>query len=330
MKKTTVLLLSLALVLLASVVSAFGQDRQPTFDRQMTPQSAMAITPQGPVSNNFTFLTSEFSFDKLVKGAPYSAEAVTETTQTLGDGNRIVNTSSSAVYRDGEGRTRRESTLKAIGPFASSGEPMKTISIYDPVAGVAYILNPVSREAQKTQAMHMEPTPMSGARSRIVAPANGDSPKLATAASKDAQNFSFMRSSSGEMQIGGAVSTSGGEMKLRMSKPDPANVKREDLGTQTVEGVSATGNRTTITIPAGQIGNERAIEIIEESWFSPDLQTIVMTRHSDPRSGEVVFRLANINRIEPDHSLFEVPSDYTIREAQPMRFKFDVPAKPEM
>jgi hypothetical protein len=51
----------------------------------------------------------------VVKGAPYSAESVTETIQTLGDGNRIVNRFTSTVYRDGEGRTRREQSLKGLG-----------------------------------------------------------------------------------------------------------------------------------------------------------------------------------------------------------------------
>ena len=99
------------------------------------------------------------------------------------------------------------------------------------------------------------------------------------------------------------------------------NVNREDLGTQTIEGVSANGTRTTFTIPVGQIGNERPIEIVDERWFSKDLQMVVMTRHSDPRSGETVYRLTNINRTEPDHSLFEVPGDYQMKETTmlPMR-----------
>jgi len=99
------------------------------------------------------------------------------------------------------------------------------------------------------------------------------------------------------------------------------NVKKEDLGAQTIEGVAATGTRMTITIPAGKIGNEGPIAIVDERWFSKDLQMVVMTKHSDPRSGETVYRLTNINRTEPDHSLFEVPGDYQIREltTAPMR-----------
>jgi hypothetical protein len=91
-------------------------------------------------------------------------------------------------------------------------------------------------------------------------------------------------------------------------------VKQEDLGTRTVEGVQAQGTRSTRTIAAGEIGNARPIEIVDERWYSPDLQLTVMTRHSDPREGETVFRLTNIQRIEQVRSLFEVPSGYTVND----------------
>ncbi len=81
-----------------------------------------------------------------------------------------------------------------------------------------------------------------------------------------------------------------------------------------VEGVEAEGKRITHTIPAGEIGNDRPIEIVSESWYSSELQVLVMTRHSDPRRGETTYRLTNINRAEPDRSLFEVPADYTVRD----------------
>lgn len=85
------------------------------------------------------------------------------------------------------------------------------------------------------------------------------------------------------------------------------------LGTQMVNGVSAQGTRTTRTIPAGAIGNERPIVITVERWYSPDLQTNVLIKRSDPRTGENVFQLTNIVRSEPDASLFQVPADYTMK-----------------
>jgi hypothetical protein len=93
------------------------------------------------------------------------------------------------------------------------------------------------------------------------------------------------------------------------------NIKTESLGKQTIEGVVAEGTRTTMTIPAGQVGNDLPIQIVTERWYSPDLQTVVLSKRSDPRSGETVTRLANINRSEPSASLFEVPPDYKVTAA---------------
>ncbi len=90
---------------------------------------------------------------------------------------------------------------------------------------------------------------------------------------------------------------------------------REELGQQTIEGVTATGTRTTTEIPAGAIGNEQPIKIVSEQWFSPDLQVLVLTKHTDPRVGETVYRLVGIVRAEPSRSLFELPPDYTLKES---------------
>src|SRR2546429_2684156 len=118
--------------------------------RVNTLSGQMEKVPLLPGANTFSFVNSEFVFDgKPIKGAPYSAEAVTETTQVLGDGNRIVNRSTATLYRDSEGRTRREQTLKSIGGVTSGALPLQTIMISDPVAGVSYSLDPGSRTAQK-------------------------------------------------------------------------------------------------------------------------------------------------------------------------------------
>ena len=100
---------------------------------------------------------------------------------------------------------------------------------------------------------------------------------------------------------------------------DP-NVKTEDLGIQTVNGVSAHGTRTTRTTPVGAIGNAQPIQTVREVWTSTDLKTDVMVKISDPRSGTTVTQLQNINRSEPDPSLFQTPSGYTVQHgpARPM------------
>jgi hypothetical protein len=89
--------------------------------------------------------------------------------------------------------------------------------------------------------------------------------------------------------------------------PSSAQVKTESLGTKTIEGVEAQGTRSTVTIPVGQIGNDQPVEIISERWYSPDLQVVVFSKHSDPRIGEHVYRLNNISRNEPAKTLFDVP-----------------------
>jgi hypothetical protein len=91
----------------------------------------------------------------------------------------------------------------------------------------------------------------------------------------------------------------------------------ESLGSQTMEGVAVTGVRTTRTVPAGQIGNDRPISIVTEVWTSTDLKTIVSSKRNDPRMGEQTFRLTNIVRAEPDSSLFAVPSDFKIIDGGP-------------
>src|SRR5207245_7581022 len=124
--------------LLASAVCISSQ--QPSGDLVIQRQPFMhepGSTPrtQPPGDDTFYFISNEMSFDgKLVKGAPFSAEAVTESTQMLADGNRIVNKSTALIYRDSEGRTRREQSLKAIGLFTTVGDPPQMIFINDPVA----------------------------------------------------------------------------------------------------------------------------------------------------------------------------------------------------
>src|SRR5258708_5701774 len=114
---------------------------------------AGAMVPGSMSGATFEYVGTEMDFGgKPVKGAPYAAEGITETTQTLADGNRIVHKSSTLYYRDTEGRSRTEQTLGLIGPWASTANPPKTIFINAPVAGVNYVLNPHEQSADKLPA----------------------------------------------------------------------------------------------------------------------------------------------------------------------------------
>jgi hypothetical protein len=324
--------MGLGLLLLMSALGASAAAQQPTPPDRTEPKSEQDVIivrrPEGAVpaqplppavigidaptvepfgGHTFTFVSSEMSFDgKVVKGAPYSAEAVTEVTQTLSDGNRIVRKSNALIYRDGEGRTRREHTLGSIGPFATEGEPPQTIFINDPVAGVNYILDPRTRTARKLPLPRIENLP-AGARPEVRVEERVVHERTGPAAAPGARVMIF------ENKIGAEPGPH------RTAAQDGPKPRKESLGKQTIDGVEAEGTRTTVTIPAGHIGNERPIQITSERWYSPELQTVVMTRSSDPFVGDTVYRLTNINRNEPARSLFEIPADYKIKEvtAQP-------------
>jgi hypothetical protein len=102
-----------------------------------------------------------------------------------------------------------------------------------------------------------------------------------------------------------------GNRRERFGDQAPAPV-RESLGTRTIDGIDAEGTRTTMTIPAGQIGNELPIRTAMERWYAPSVQAVIESKFSDPRFGERTFRLTSIHREEPPADLFQVPSDYTL------------------
>ena len=96
---------------------------------------------------------------------------------------------------------------------------------------------------------------------------------------------------------------------------DSANVVTSDLGTQTIAGVNAQGKSVTHTVRAGAMGNAQPIISTNETWYSPDLQVIVLAKRKDPRMGQSTYSLTNIQRAEPAAALFQVPSDYTVQDA---------------
>ncbi len=333
-EKQKVMIVTFLLTMLACAASVFAQDRVPppapprgdgdviTFERHIGPPpgegTRIDVLPrgQGP-GETFVFVSTEMSFGrKVVKNAPYSAQATTETIQALGDGNRIVRKNTATIYRDSEGRTRHDQTLSSIGPWAAAGQPQQTSFISDPVNRVHYVLEPRTRTARKLPLPPMPPPPpqRGGAdnrveekqdvKVRVMALPGGGRDKVSIISSDDA----------GE-DVDVVVAADAGRM--RSEKKLDGKVRKESLGKQTIEGIEAEGTRETFTIGAGEIGNEQPIQVVSERWYSPELQTVVMSRHSDPRFGETTFRLTGINRSEPARSLFEVPADYTVKEGPP-------------
>jgi hypothetical protein len=241
---------------------------------QEPPPGPDMLGPGGPVGGRMEILGfGEMHPGKVVAGAPYSAVAVIESNQTLGDGNAINRKVLTNVFRDSQGRTRRETTLPAVGPLAASGQPKTFIMIFDPVASTGYALHPDSKVAEK-----------------LPAPPGGGT------------NASQMQA----------------KFEARMQQ-EIANgtLKKEDLGEQVINGLSAQGTRYTRTIAPGQIGNDKAIVIVSERWYSPDLQIVVKSTRTDPRFGQTTYCLTNLQRTEPAATLFAVPAGYTVQAAKP-------------
>ena len=265
MRKKFYFVLSGALLLGAFSLGA--QEPTPT-----APASPDAMIPGGLMGPRMEILGfGEMHPGKTVIGAPYSAVAVTETNQTLADGNVIDRKIQSNVYRDSQGRTRRETTFTGVGPLADSEQPRSVVMIFDPVASTAYVLHVDQKTAEQL------PSPPGGR--------------------KDPDRLQTRFESRFQREIANGT------------------LKKEDLGAQTINGLSAQGTRYSRTIPAGKIGNAHPITIVNERWYSSDLQVVVKSVRSDPRFGQTTYTLTNIQRTEPAASLFAVPSDYTVKQA---------------
>ena len=265
--------------LLALAVSAFAQGPGPGPGRG--PGGRRGFDAQGPGGPEARFLGAEAGRPgRVVKNAPYSADVVTESTHTLADGNHIRQSATAKVYRDSEGRSRREQSVNLSGLAQNANMP-QLVFINDPIAGVNYALNAKDHTGTKSTFTARAPGAGRGPRSSdSAAPGAGLAPR---------------------------------GMGHRASDQ---NIKTEALGKQTIEGVQAEGRRTTMTIPAGQMGNEQPIQIVTETWYSSDLQTVVLSKHSDPRTGDTVTRVTNISRSEPSRMLFDAPADYKVTEAE--------------
>ena len=230
-----------------------------------------------------------------IAGSPFTAEATTEFSQMLPDGNRIERRFSTSLARDGKGRTRSEQDVAMLGPLVvlqkgmnwpthtfsttpgqQEPEPPRFTVITDPVDGVTYTLDERMKEARRSPA------------------------KIAV------QSVVEVNGSIEVKKLADRV-----EMVARQGAASNALIV-EPLGTRQIEGVSAEGTRMTTTIPAGQIGNLNPINMVTERWFSKELQMAVLITRRDPRSGDTVYRLTNIVRSEPPPDLFTVPSDYRI------------------
>lgn len=220
-----------------------------------------------------------------VTGKPFSATEQHHSLQVLADGTRIENNETNTFYRDDQGRTRNEH-----GP---AGETH--VMIHDPVAGYSVVLDPSHKIAHKLAGLaHLPGMPPPPAEGASAGGHHGPQMAMVTATA--------------------TATAGGGNFIFRREEMDLKDAAKEDLGTDTINGVLAQGTRTTMRIPAGQIGNDRPIQVVNERWYSSELQTLVKSSNKDPRFGETTFELTNIDRTPPAAALFQIPADYTIDE----------------
>ncbi|MES2148255.1 MAG: hypothetical protein V4508_00540 [Pseudomonadota bacterium] len=263
---------------------------------------------------------------KPVKGAPYSAEVINEQQQNLADGNQIVTRHSSLSLRDGAGRTRQEVR-------DDKGE-VRSITIHDPASGTTYILKPsdktaikvgldkeIGKAAAEAAKARIEQMKKDG-KLKVSEGPNGEHIVIAERFDSDLgkqisenvmvrveKSLADVKGQHIELkQIGPIIAGAFGDMKWS------GKAVSKDLGSKDIEGVKAEGKLRSYEIPAGEVGNRNAITVSDESWYSPELQVTVYSKHSDPRSGERVYRLASLKREEPAAALFTLPSDYTVKD----------------
>jgi hypothetical protein len=259
---------------------------------------------------------------KVTKDAPYSAEAVTESVQSLADGNRIVTRNTTRIFRDSDGRVRREQ-------LNAAGTEVVSINISDPVAGTSYILEPATHIAYRNGLFITAADPGAATFGAVgqgwsIATRSPEGGVIVARPTKDPAVLAdeLKTKIADEMKVADEIkvrSAAGGAViayGASVTSSDMKKTTQEDLGQQTIEGVIANGTRSITEIAAGAIGNEQPIKILSEQWFSSDLQVLVLTKHVDPRAGETIYRLNGIVRAEPAHSLFELPPDYTLKESQ--------------
>ncbi|WP_051933232.1 hypothetical protein [Massilia sp. BSC265] len=271
------------------------------------------------------------SRNRLVKNAPYSAEMVSERTQTLGDGNQIVRKTSTMSYRDSAGRTRTE--------VRNEGGEVLTVMIHDPVEGVHYVLRTRDKTAIKmpmpnaTAIVAREQARAAAAQGRVAADQarikieelrrEGKLPEGERFIIKQVERSGGATGEHKDVQI--RIAQAAGPQAAARVAPVLAGAlgdrkwasktETKDLGTREFSGLKATGVQRSYEIPAGEIGNRNPIVVSTETWTSPELQAVVYQKRSDPRSGEVVYRAENLKREEPAAALFTVPSDYTVKDS---------------
>jgi hypothetical protein len=200
-------------------------------------------------------------------GAQFSAIYETTSTHTLPNGAHVTQSGSyERLYRDSEGRARREMLLRLAGDETNG---IFIIEVFDPIAGVQFVLDDQSHIAHRAPFSAEKPRPPS-------------------------------------LTVPGYTA----ETDPAARRPNP-NESTEYFVNQTMEGVNVVGKRITRNYAAGFQGSGVPFTIVNEEWLCPELDMRILDKSTDSRGTERTFRVSNINRSEPDASLFRIPEGYT-------------------
>jgi len=254
------------------------------------PSGFAQTSMNGPIASirfdkDGNFVTAAYTFSvplripvtDFLPGRPYSAEEISQQSQTMPDGTKIVRPDqSNFIYRDSAGRTRTERHIPSP-PTGKQVEVPAVPEIFDPVAGCIYYLEVANRVAHRVEV----PQPL-----RVITPPRG-----------------LVFPKAGPVMMGGAPGAS------PSVKPEFFS---ESLGSQVIEGVLTEGRRMTTTYPVGAMGNDRPLSATTEDWISFYLNAVVLSKTSDPRQRERIQALVNISQAEPDPALFQVPPGYKV------------------
>jgi len=213
---------------------------------------------------------------------PFTGTVKSTFEQKLADGNAIHSVTHSRNARDSAGRTMTE---MAEGCFRGADGQMHqrfNVNVYDPVARTNMNWQVGDDNQPKVVHVFHQPDPQPIKRELSAEEREKQQKMMQAARAQQAQQ--------------------------------QKDYKTEDLGIKDFNGVSAKGTRITRTIPAGQEGNDQPLAVINENWRSKELGLTVMTISDDPRHGRTVGEYEELNRGEPDPSLFAPPQGYTVEE----------------
>jgi hypothetical protein len=251
---------------------------------------AMTVLAMGAAARDTIVPLSFGVMGHVVKSAPYWADEVSESSRVLGDGTHIRQQSQVTVYRDSEGRVRRESPTES--------------TIWDPVADVIISLLPKTMTAIQS--------PIGKAFTKVTSDNATVAQLQKLTAELEASRKMMVNGNPVDTQTADVMKEKLDRAMASVSKNSHSQTIWENLGQKSMEGVTIEGTRGTTTIETGAIGNDRPIRSTVERWSSSELQITMMQTTNDPRSGEETLRLVNIHRGEPSLDLFRVPPGYQV------------------